>query len=173
MKRSDAYPTKFLSKDDIHFPTVGVIETVIMETLGTGDDQEIKPVMYWTSGIIKPMVINNTNWVNVESIYGDESDNWAGKSVEVWVDPSVSFGGKRTGGLRLRAPASNGAQPSPTNLLTKAQAVTALVAAGLDKAALVAMLPTADDGHKYYVPERDTEKVYELIRQNTPPAEPF
>ena len=105
MKRSEAFPTKFLSKDDIHVPTVGIVEQVINETLGQGDDQEIKPVMYFSSGIPKPMVINNTNWMNVEVLYGNESDDWTGKPIEVWVDPSVAFGGKRIGGLRLRAPA--------------------------------------------------------------------
>lgn len=105
MKRSDAFPTKYLSKDDIKMPTIGVIENVINETLGSGDDQEIKPVMYFKSGIDKPMVINATNWLNVESVYGEDSDNWIGKMIEVWVDPAVAFGGKRIGGLRLREPA--------------------------------------------------------------------
>lgn len=108
MKRSEAFPTKYLSKDDITAPTVGTIARVVNETLGQGEDQEIKPVMYFSAGIPKPMVLNNTNWMNVEAVYGDESDNWTGKPIEVWVDPSVAFGGKRIGGLRLRAPAGNG-----------------------------------------------------------------
>lgn len=109
MKRSEAFPTKFLSKDDIPAPTVGIIEQVVNETLGQGEDQEIKPVMYFKSGIPKPMVINNTNWLNVEAVYGEESDNWTGKPIEAWVDPNVAFGGKRIGGLRLRAPAEQSA----------------------------------------------------------------
>lgn len=104
MKRSEAFPSKFLSKDDVRAPTVCIIEKVINETLGQGEDQEIKPVMYFQSGVSKPMVINNTNWMSVEDLYGDESDDWPGKAIEIWVDPSVSFGGKRIGGLRLRAP---------------------------------------------------------------------
>lgn len=120
MKRSDAFPTKYLSKDDIKAPTVGVIENVVNETLGQGEDQEIKPVMYFSSGPAKPMVINNTNWMTVESMHGDESDNWNGKAVEVWVDPSVSYGGKRIGGLRLRAP-SNHAEHIPTTAELRAK----------------------------------------------------
>lgn len=165
MKRSEAFPTKFLSKDDIHAPTVGVIEHVVNETLGQGDDQEIKPVMYFSSGIPKPMVINNTNWTNVEAAYGDESDAWKGKRIEVWVDPSVAFGGKRIGGLRLRAPASNGAE-----LLTAEQAKAAVLAAGLTVDDLKAILPERD-GKRVYSPERDSQKVRDLIAQNTPVAE--
>lgn len=118
MKRSEAFPTKYLSKDDIKTPTTGTIARVVNETLGQGDDQEIKPVMYFSSGIDKPMVVNATNWINVEAIYGDESDNWIGKQVEVWVDPSVSFGGKRIGGLRLRQPAQHAA-PTTADLRAK------------------------------------------------------
>ena len=96
-----------MSKDDIPSPTIGTIARVVNETLGQGDDQEVKPVMYFSAGITKPMVINNTNWMNVEAVYGDESDNWTGNQIEVWVDPSVAFGGKRIGGLRLRVPQSS------------------------------------------------------------------
>ena len=119
MKRSDAFPTKYMSKDDVKAPVIGVIARVVNETLGQGDDQEIKPVMYFSSGPEKPMVVNATNWMSVESIYGDESDNWTGKPIEVWVDPSVSFGGKRIGGLRLRAPSNHAPIPSTANLRAK------------------------------------------------------
>ena len=112
MKRTDAFPSKYLSKDDLSGPTLGVIDAVVIETLGQGDEQETKPVLYWKSGLPKPMVINNTNWQNVEALYGDDSDGWMGKTVEVWVDPAVSFGGKRIGGLRLRAPSTE-TQPNP------------------------------------------------------------
>lgn len=118
MKRNEAFPTKYLSKEDIKAPTIGVIARVVNETLGQGDDQEIKPVMYFSGGVDKPMVVNATNWINVESVYGDESDNWIGKQIEVWVDPSVSFGGKRIGGLRLRAPAQHSA-PTTADLRAK------------------------------------------------------
>jgi hypothetical protein len=109
MKRSEAFPTKYLSKDDIQQPTAGVIAHVANETLGQGQDQEVKPVISFTGDNLKPMVCNGTNWDILESLYGDDSDNWIGKRVEIWVDPNVMFGGKRTGGLRFRAPkASNG-----------------------------------------------------------------
>lgn len=119
MKRSDAFPTKYMSKDDVKAPVIGVIARVVNETLGQGDDQEIKPVMYFSSGPEKPMVVNATNWMSVESIYGDESDDWTGKQIEIWVDPSVSFGGKRIGGLRLRAPSNHAPVPTTADLRAK------------------------------------------------------
>jgi len=106
MKRTDAFPTKYLSKDDVKSPLRVTFRSVDVETLGQGDDQENKPVAFWNEDI-KPMVINATNWMVAESIYGDDSDSWIGKAIEIWVDPSVSYGGKRIGGLRLREVRAN------------------------------------------------------------------
>lgn len=174
MKRSEAFPTKYLSKDDITAPTVGVIAKVVNETLGQGDDQEVKPILYFSSGIPKPMVLNNTNWINVEGVYGDESDNWTGKPIEVWVDPSVSFGGKRIGGLRLRAPAnSNGHAPAVTAAdLTMEQAIEALKAVEIGPEAFKAAL-IADHGKASYSPSRDTALVRKLIAEAGEKEIPF
>lgn len=35
--------------------------------------------------------------------WGKESDNWVGKSVQIFMEPSVTFGGKAVGGIRVRA----------------------------------------------------------------------
>ena len=107
MKRSEAFPSKYLSKDDIHGPTVGTILKVEIESFESEKGTESKPIMYFSAGIPKPMVVNNTNWMSIEDLYGDESDNWTGQPIEVWVDPAVAFGGKRIGGLRLRAPSTS------------------------------------------------------------------
>jgi hypothetical protein len=169
MKRSEAFPTKYLSKDDVHAPTVGIIERIVNETLGTGDDQEIKPILYFSSGLPKPMVINTTNWTNVEAIYGDESDNWIGKSIEVWVDPSVVYGGKRIGGLRLRAPAGQPPPPGATiahpPLAYKDALAMYCSKTGYGEPEFKSALKGYAAGHGYqgYSPSRDTEFVHSLI----------
>ena len=115
MKRSQAFPSKYLSKDDITSPVVATISDVVMETFTSDDEEKTKSVMYFV-GANKPMVINVANWMTVESLYGDDSDEWIGKTIEIWVDPSVMYGKKRVGGLRLREPAhnnGNGAAPKP------------------------------------------------------------
>jgi len=166
MRRSEAFPTKYLSKDDVPAPTIGVIERIVIETLGQGDDQEIKPVMYFSSGPPKPMVVNNTNWTNVEAVYGDESDNWIGKTIEVWVDPSVVYGGKRLGGLRLRAPAGDHA---PTTVLPPLAYRDALALycsqTGYGEPEFKAALKeyAAEHGYQGYSASRDTQFVHSLI----------
>lgn len=165
MKRSEAFPSKYLSKDNISKPTVGIIASVTPETLGQGDDQETKPIVYFSSGIDKPMVCNTTNWMTIEDLYGDDSDNWVGKPIEVWVDPSVSFGGKRIGGLRFRAPSNlketSGDLRAPLEVWSYAQAVTKCAEAGIPQEGLNAHLKEA--GLTGYSASRDTATVQALI----------
>ena len=63
----------------------------------------------------KPMVLNQTNIQLIGAIHGPETDNWAGKKIVLYHDPTISFGGKLIGGLRVRAaknqPAAAPAQP--------------------------------------------------------------
>ena len=48
-------------------------------------------------------VLNITNMLNCQKILGSEnSDDWLGESIELYVDPNVSFKGKTVGGIRVR-----------------------------------------------------------------------
>lgn len=52
----------------------------------------------------KPLVMNFTNGSIVESVLGSaDFDQWMGKQVVLYRDPTVGFGGKITGGIRIRA----------------------------------------------------------------------
>ena len=51
----------------------------------------------------KGLVTNITNGEILSEIVGStKTADWHGADVEIYVDPNVSFGGKRTGGIRLR-----------------------------------------------------------------------
>jgi hypothetical protein len=53
----------------------------------------------------KPFVLNQTNMALIGMVTGsDETDNWKGKKVEVYFDPSIMMKGKVTGGMRIRPP---------------------------------------------------------------------
>jgi hypothetical protein len=45
---------------------------------------------------------NNTNAL-IELFGSDETDAWKGKRFVAYYDPTITFGGKKTGGLRVRA----------------------------------------------------------------------
>ena len=116
MRRSDAFPSQFLGKADVQTPIVGVVELVQMQDIKCDHGNESKPVMFFSNGI-KPFILNNTNWMVIEDSYGDDSDKWAGQQVEMYFDPSIMFGGKRAGGVRVRIPVSRQVPPQPRQTL--------------------------------------------------------
>jgi hypothetical protein len=126
MRTSDAFPSKYLKKEDVgERRMVVTITRVEMEDVGQGEQQENKPVVYFDE-LEKGMVLNKGNAdAMVEAAGGDdEMDNWRGVRVVLYVDRNVMFAGKRVGGLRVTIPAGN-AKP-------KGKSVHATAAAGLE-----------------------------------------
>jgi hypothetical protein len=112
MKRSEAFPGNYLSKEDCIAPIVAVVASVSRETIKGDNGDETKPVVHFR-GATKPLIINLVNWDTLEQAFGDDSDGWVGQAIELYVDPSVMFAGKRVGGVRVRIPA--GRKSSPVN----------------------------------------------------------
>ena len=104
MKRSDAFPSSYLGKDDLPAPPgtlAATIADVRMETIGQGNESEDKPVMYF-SDQQKPLIVNGGNWDTCEQAFGADSAAWADKKIEMYIDPNVMYGGRRVGGIRMR-----------------------------------------------------------------------
>jgi len=110
-KVSDMIVSKFLRKEDFDEDRVMTIKTVKLEDM-PGDDGQQKWVLYFREEA-KGMALNVTTIRVLEKAFGDDSDNWVGKRVMVYVDPNVSFGGRVVGGLRLRPPKQAAASPPP------------------------------------------------------------
>ena len=52
----------------------------------------------------KPMVLNTTNLnLCAKACGSDDTDDWFGHQVILYEDPSVSFGGKIVGGIRVKS----------------------------------------------------------------------
>lgn len=65
----------------------------------------------------KPFVVNSTNGQLIAQITGSqETENWNGHKVVLYDDPSVSFGGKLVGGIRVRAPRQPATGPIPSGI---------------------------------------------------------
>ena len=107
MKKNDAYPSTYLKQEDLGTRHVLVtIDRVELEKM-PGDDDESKPVAYFV-GHNKGLALNRINWDTIEDSTGqDDSDNWHGLKIVLYVDPKVMFGGKRVGGIRVMAPPKN------------------------------------------------------------------
>lgn len=95
--------SKYLRKDDVGED--GVILTIkgfTREAVKGDDGDEDKVVMHFEEEV-RPMILNKTNSQLLASITGAKvAGDAKGKKLVVFNDPSVSFGGKITGGLRLK-----------------------------------------------------------------------
>jgi hypothetical protein len=102
MKTSDLFPSKFLKAEDLtDGPQTVVIRELTFEEVGQGKDRETKPVLHFSDSQ-KPMVLNKTNCLEIEVLYGDTA-NWPGKPVELY-SARVQFGNKMVDAVRVRAP---------------------------------------------------------------------
>lgn len=101
MKRSEVFPSRYLSKEDVPQPVRAIIVSVVKEGIKTEKGTESRPVMHF-QGASKPMILNTTNWGICEESYGEDSDAWIGKPVWIYTDPNVMFAGRKIGGLRFK-----------------------------------------------------------------------
>lgn len=137
MKMNDMFPSSWLKKEDC--PVTATIAAVAQEEIKGDNGKELKAVLRFR-GDVKPMILNRGNADLLASTWGDDSDAWVGKKIEVYVDPNVMFGGKRVGGIRLRLPQSGGGNGA---VLTFTQAIEAVAKIGMSKDQLVARLKAA------------------------------
>jgi hypothetical protein len=131
MKKSSVFPSRYLKSDDIPKPTVATISGVDMHDFG----DETKAVMTFEE-LDKGMVLNLTNWGNIEEDYGDDSDDWIGRKVNVRVE-KVAFKGKMVPGLRIY-PVEDAAEP--VKGIPKADVLKAFKARSVDNKTLIGNL---------------------------------
>ena len=170
--RGSAFPSKYLGKEDVPQPMAVVVGNVFIEQIQGDHGMDDKVVLKFTNAAIKSMIVNSTNWDTLESAYGPDSDGWLNKPVELFVDPSVMYAGKRVGGLRVRVPTglqTPAAAPANTFLLDWEDAQAQAAAVGITKDNLIAALKA--QGHTAYNPLRDTPAVQALIAAKAQPQE--
>ena len=79
------------------------IKQVVKETVTShGGRQEECTVAYFEEDV-KPMILNKTNCKTIEEIYSTPYiENWIGKQITLYVDPTVKFGKETVEALRIR-----------------------------------------------------------------------
>lgn len=114
MNISELRDSKFLKRADVGDGTTVTITGVEQVNVAKeGAPEEMKWAMH-VAEFDKAMVLNSTNGQLIaHALKSDDSDDWTGKQVVLYDDPSVSFGGKLVGGIRVRAvPKTGGAKPA-------------------------------------------------------------
>jgi hypothetical protein len=120
-KISEMLPSNYLKQSDFPEDYVCTVRNIERKNIA----MDGKPAEYkWLATFAefeKPMVLNSTNiQLMAKACNSDDTDDWIGKQVIVYVDENVSFGGELVGGLRIRkhkqaapvAPKSAAARPA-------------------------------------------------------------
>jgi hypothetical protein len=96
--------SKYLKKEDVGDGKLMTISGFEKQNVAPqGEPAENKWTVYFDE-TSKPLVLNTTNLNLLSMICGsDNTDDWVGKKVVLFNDPSVSYGGKLIGGIRVRA----------------------------------------------------------------------
>ena len=106
--------SKYLAKEDVG--TGGLILTIAgfkREAVKGDDGDEDKIIMYFAEDV-KPMIVNRTNAALLAGATGVATAGEArGKQIIVYNDASITFGGKVTGGLRIRGTDAVKPRPAP------------------------------------------------------------
>ena len=101
---NDIYQSKYLTAADLKGQAHQVcIDSVAAEILGQGSDAAHKLVCV-LRGHQKGLVLNKTNSLMIAASYGDVTESWHGKVIEIYPE-NVSFQGKIAPAIRVRVPA--------------------------------------------------------------------
>ncbi len=117
MKISSAFPSNYIKAADLQGRTVPVvISDVKIETLGSGQDAEQKAILYF-QGKERGLVLNKTNANIISQAYGDETDDWIGMEIELYV-AMVQFQSNMVEAVRVRIPRKKPAGQAPAPVIT-------------------------------------------------------
>lgn len=113
-KTSEMRESKFLKKEDVGRGMLLTITGCLKKNVAKeGSDPELKWCLTFSEED-KPLVLNSTNIQLIEQITGsDDTDYWVGKRIVAYTDPTVSYGGKVIGGIRVRKPKASAPPPPP------------------------------------------------------------
>lgn len=112
--------SRYLKRADVGSGKLLTISECVQENVAK---EGAKPEMKWVLHFAdeeKGMVCNPTNAQLIAMVSGiNNSDDWEGVKIVLYDDPSISFGGKLVGGIRVRAP--KGSKPRPQAQPAQAQ----------------------------------------------------
>lgn len=104
MNVNELKESKFLKRSDVGEGTIVTIRGVDQANVAKeGAEPEMKWILH-VEEFEKGLVLNSTNGQLIaQALKSEESDEWTGGKVVLYDDPSVSYGGKLVGGIRVRS----------------------------------------------------------------------
>lgn len=117
-------PSKFLKSADFDAEgKVFTISGISTEEVQGQNGKEQVPVLHF-EGEDKGLILKSTNIQTLQELFGNSRSALKGKEIVVYKDPNVSFAGKRTGGLRIKAVPGNPNRDSASAATGKAGTVS-------------------------------------------------
>ena len=125
MKIGEMKESKYLKKEDVGDGINVTIQRIDRQDVSLENQpEELKYILYFQEAINghhKGMVMN---WTNIQlcamAAGTEETDEWVGKQIQLYNDPTISFGGKITGGIRIR-PVEKPGNQTPSSQTTPVQ----------------------------------------------------
>ncbi len=111
MKVSEMFPSKYLRAADIPAGREVPVRINFLEMVPVEGEDELKPCLFFENAK-KGLVLNKTNATAIAMAFGDDADQWHGKTIAVFATTTM-FGGKIVPCIRVRVPAPF-APPAPT-----------------------------------------------------------
>ena len=109
MKRSfRAYvgDAQYLKKEDLSDPVDTELLWVKEEKVTAPGKGTTTRLVADFEGLSKGLVLNTANCETLAEMTGtDDPNEWKDVAVQLYVDPDVTYGGKKVGGIRIRKPA--------------------------------------------------------------------
>jgi hypothetical protein len=104
MNISELKQSKYLKKEDVEPSVTATVKGLKKQNVALeGEESDMRGVLYFKE-YDKGMVLNQTNIDMMVEITGSsETDNWTSQRIVLYNDPRVMYGGKRVGGIRIRA----------------------------------------------------------------------
>jgi len=109
---NDLMPSKYLKKENVMPDVMVTISSVGPENIAKDNEKpDLKAIMFFNE-FTQGLIINKTNKeLLILELGTDQIESWIGKQITLGNDPSVSVGGKLTGGIRVRLSQTNHQAP--------------------------------------------------------------
>jgi|APGre2960657373_1045057.scaffolds.fasta_scaffold00317_14 hypothetical protein len=98
--------SRFLTQHDVgEDGRIVTVESVDQQNVAPENQpKELKWVMHFAEEWAKPLVLNRVNTeLAAKVLKSDDTDDWCNKQIVAYQDPTINYGGKVIGGIRLRS----------------------------------------------------------------------
>jgi hypothetical protein len=109
-KISEAFPSKYLTGASLNGRVVTATVNAVIEE-DVGQPPTAKLVCYFR-GIERGLVLNKTNAGTLAGLFGDDTDSWRGKLIDLY-ETETSYQGRQVAAIRVRAAKARPAAVKP------------------------------------------------------------